>query len=112
MICSEVSLLQEVAVLPQPMKRSSQRILLACSSTFLRHTEGMLDQLQGIEGRPTNFAVLHSHLLMPDNTTFRRITGVLNALLADVLSLCPLACQQLWRIWARSRRSPINRSDE
>jgi len=52
----------------------------------------MLDQFQGIEGRPANVSVLHSHLLMPDNTTFRRITGVLNALLADVLSLCPLAC--------------------
>jgi hypothetical protein len=52
----------------------------------------MFDQLQGIEGRPTNVAVLHSHPLMPDTKTFGRIIGVLNALLADVLSLCPLAC--------------------
>jgi len=59
---------------------------------FPPRTEGMFDQLQGIEGRPTNVAVLHSHPLMPDAKTFRRIIGVLNALLADVLSLCPLAC--------------------
>jgi len=52
----------------------------------------MLDQLRELKDGPLNVAVLHSHLVMPDDTTFRRITGVLNVLLADVLSLCPLAC--------------------
>jgi hypothetical protein len=44
---------------PEKMNRSSQRTSLICSNTSLHHTEGMLDQLHGIEGPLTSQAFIH-----------------------------------------------------
>ena len=44
---------------PEKMKRSTQRTSLICSNTSLHHTEGMLDQLHGIEGPLTSRAFIH-----------------------------------------------------